>query len=65
MVAANIRLPNVRRTIIPDPGYTIVDADLAGADAQVVAWEAGDEKLKSAFSAGAAIHVGARAAEYD
>ena len=57
MVAANIRLPNVRRTIIPDPGYTIVDADLAGADAQVVAWEAGDEKLKSAFRAGEAIHV--------
>lgn len=42
---------------VPDPGYTICDADLAGADAQVVAWEAGDEDLKSAFRAGIKIHV--------
>ena len=57
MVAANIRLPNVRRLFKPDLGHTIVDADLAGADAQVVAWDAGDEKMKDAFKAGEKIHI--------
>ena len=57
MVAQNIRLPNIRRIFVPDPGYVIVDADLAGADAQVVAWEAGDEKLKTAFKQGLKIHI--------
>lgn len=42
---------------IPDPGKVIVDADLAGADAQVVAWEANDAKLKAAFRAGMKIHL--------
>ena len=41
--------PNVRKWFIPDPGYTIFDADLQQADAQVVAWEANDEKLKEIF----------------
>lgn len=57
MVASNIRLPNIRRMFAPDLGYTICDADLAGADAQVVAWEAGDEKLKDAFRKGLKIHI--------
>lgn len=52
-----MRLPNIRKMFIPDPGHTIVDADLAGADAQVVAWEADDEDLKAAFRAGLKIHV--------
>jgi DNA polymerase I-like protein with 3'-5' exonuclease and polymerase domains len=43
------QLPSVRKMFVPKPGYTIADIDLAGADAQVVAWEAGDEKLKTAF----------------
>lgn len=42
-------LPSVRKMFVPDPGFTLFDIDLAGADAQVVAWEAGDEKLKTAF----------------
>jgi len=42
---------------IPDPGMTIFDADLSGADAQIVAWEAGDEDLKAAFRAGLNVHV--------
>jgi len=50
-------LPNVRKMFIPDPGKVIVDADLAGADAQVVAWEADDLKLKSAFRAGMSVHL--------
>jgi DNA polymerase-1 len=49
-------LPNVRKIFIPDPGYIIFDADLAGADAQVVAWEADDEDLKAAFRAGLDVH---------
>lgn len=52
----NIVLPNVRKVIVPDPGYVMFDADLAGADAQVVAWEAEDEDLKAAFRAGLDVH---------
>lgn len=51
-----IRLPNIRKIFVPDPGYVIFDADLAGADAQVVAWEAEDEDLKEAFRKGVDIH---------
>lgn len=50
-------LPNVRKLIIPDPGYEIYEADLSGADAQVVAWEAEDDDLKNAFRAGLDVHV--------
>lgn len=42
---------------IADPGKMIIDADLAGADAQVVAWEADDTKLKEAFRAGKSVHL--------
>lgn len=48
--------PNVRRLFKPDPGHIICDVDLSGADAQVVAWEANDEDLKTAFRAGLDIH---------
>ena len=51
------RFPNVRRLFIPDPGMTLFDVDLAGADAQVVAWEANDADLKAMFRAGAKIHA--------
>lgn len=57
MVAQTIRLPNIRKMFVPDLGYTIVDADLAGADAQIVAWEADDTKLKTAFRKGLKIHI--------
>lgn len=55
-VAAEKLLPNVRRLFIPDPGHIILDVDLAGTDAQVVAWEAEDEDLKAAFRAGLKVH---------
>jgi DNA polymerase I-like protein with 3'-5' exonuclease and polymerase domains len=42
---------------IPDPGKVIVDADLSGADAQVVAWEADDAKLKAVFRSGQNVHI--------
>src|SRR6516225_7674462 len=51
------RLPNIRKMFVPDPGKVIVDADLAGADAQVVAWRADDPKLKAAFRAGKSVHL--------
>lgn len=56
MAKTDIKLPNIRKQFIPDPGYTIFDADLAGADAQVVAWEAEDEELKAAFRHGLDVH---------
>jgi len=40
----------------PDPGHVMFDVDLAGADAQVVAWEADDADLKKAFRSGVKIH---------
>lgn len=49
-------LPNVRKMFIPDDGYTIFDVDLAGADAQVVAYEAEDQDLIDAFRAGLDVH---------
>lgn len=57
MVAQTIDLPNIRKFFIPDPGYIMVDADLSGADAQVVAWEADDRDLKDAFRKGLKIHI--------
>lgn len=49
-------LPNVRRLFKADPGYMIVDIDLSGADAAVVAWEANDQELKDAFMRGEKLH---------
>jgi DNA polymerase I-like protein with 3'-5' exonuclease and polymerase domains len=48
--------PPVRQLILPDKGKIIADCDLSGADAQVVAWEANEKELKSAFRAGLDIH---------
>lgn len=49
-------MPNVRKMFIPDLGYTMFDVDLAGADAQVVAYEAEDLDLINAFKAGLDVH---------
>lgn len=49
--------PNLRKMFIPDPSFTLFDVDLAGADAQVVAWEAEDEDLKAKFRSGEKIHA--------
>lgn len=53
----SITLPNVRKLFVPDKGYVIFDADLAGADAQVVAWEANDPELKRWLREGVDMHV--------
>lgn len=49
MVATTVELPNIKKIFIPDPGFYFCDSDLAQADAQVVAWEADDQKLKEIF----------------
>jgi DNA polymerase I len=49
-------LPNIRRAFVPAPGHLIIDVDLSGADAQVVAWESGQPELKQAFIEGKDIH---------
>lgn len=51
------KLPNIRKLFIPDFGYTIGEVDLAGADAQVVAWEAEDPILKQIFREKRKLHV--------
>lgn len=53
----SVELPNVRKLFLPDPGYAIYEADLVGADAQVVAWEAEDEDLKASFRSGLKLHL--------
>lgn len=55
--AQKLILPNIRKLFIPDPGKIIVDVDLAGADAQVVAWEAEDDILKAIFRSGQKVHA--------
>jgi len=49
-------MPNLRKLFVPDPHQTLLDIDLKGADARVVAWEADDNDLKGAFNAGLDIH---------
>lgn len=56
MVARTAKLPNIRKIYVPDPDHVIVDADLAGADARVVAWEADCKYLKDIFNAGKDLH---------
>lgn len=56
-VATQLVLPNIRKLFIPDSEHIIFDVDLAGADAQVVAWEANDDILKSIFRSGQKVHA--------
>jgi len=51
-----VRKPSIRRIFIPDPGYILVDCDLSGADAQIVAWESGEADFKRALRTGVKIH---------
>lgn len=61
--STTMAMPNMRKVFLPDrcpltgEPMEIGEVDLAGADAQVVAWEANDEKLKAAFRAGIKIHT--------
>jgi DNA polymerase-1 len=44
------KFKNVKELFLPEPGYIVGDADLAQADARVVAWDADDETLKEIFN---------------
>jgi hypothetical protein len=55
--ASVFNFPPVRDLFIPDKGYTIIDMDEEGADARVVAWRVGSERMKNAFKAGLKIHA--------
>lgn len=52
-----LELPNIRKLFIPDPNFTIFEADLAGADAQVVAWLTDCMKLKDIFLTKKPLHL--------
>lgn len=50
-------IPNVRKLLIPDPGYVMLSHDLERADLYVVVWEAEDDELKQMLAEGVNIHV--------
>lgn len=52
----DVKKPNIRRMFVPDPGFLLCDADLKGADAQVVAWESGEPQFKADLRSGVKIH---------
>jgi len=52
----SLRLPNIRKLFLPDPGYTIFDMDLQSADFYTVVWEADDEEFREALSSGIDMH---------
>ncbi len=52
-----IIIPNVRKCFIPDPGFVMIEADLKGADAWVVIYEAEDDELKRVMKTGIDLHA--------
>lgn len=48
--------PQVRRMFIPDPGYTIIDADLKNAEFYVMVWDSGDPIFKQMLQENVDIH---------
>lgn len=57
MVAQTFPLPNLRKMFIPDPDHIIIDVDLKGADAQVLAADANELELLRIFREGVDIHT--------
>lgn len=50
--SSGLKLPNVRKLFIPDPGYTFFDIDLSSADLRIVTWEADEPEMKAMLKAG-------------
>lgn len=50
-------LPNLRRSIVPTTGSLLWEPDLKGADAQIVAWDAGDDTMKQIFRENRKLHA--------
>lgn len=55
--ADELMLPNLRRDLIPDPGFIMFDMDLDRADLQIVVAEADDEDLRIVMAEGLDIHL--------
>lgn len=55
--APHFRKPNIRALFTPDSGYLLVDADLSGADAQVVFAEAEEWSTVERLATGVKLHV--------
>lgn len=53
----HIVLPNVRKMFRTDPGFIQFEADLKGADAWVVIYEAEDDELKRVMKSGIDLHA--------
>lgn len=51
-----VKLPNIRKLFLPDPGYEFFDLDLDRADLQIVVWEANDNDLRKALKLGIDLH---------
>jgi len=49
-------LPNIRKMFIPDLDHVMIEADLSGADALIVAREAGDKELENDIISGIDLH---------
>jgi len=49
---SDLKLPNIRRIFVPDPGFTIFDTDLSKADLRIVAWEANEQEMKAMLREG-------------
>jgi DNA polymerase I-like protein with 3'-5' exonuclease and polymerase domains/uracil-DNA glycosylase len=47
-----LRLPNVRKIFVPDPGFEIFDKDLSKADLRIVTWEADEPEMKAMLKEG-------------
>lgn len=50
--SSGLKLPNVRKLFIPDPGKTFFDIDLSSADLRIVTWEADEPEMKAMLKAG-------------
>lgn len=49
---SDLKLPNVRKMFVPDPGYEMFDKDLSKADLRIVVWESGEDEMKAMLKEG-------------
>lgn len=49
---SDLKLPNVRKLFVPDPGFTAFDLDLSKADLRVVVWESDEREMKAMLAEG-------------
>jgi DNA polymerase-1 len=56
-MSTKVNIPNVRKLFLTDPGSIQFEADLKGADAWVVIYEAEDDELKRVMKSGVDLHA--------